>query len=77
MHQFYLWAALEAEGLGANLQHYNPIANQKTAETFGVPQEWQLKAQLVFGDIADNAREKLQPREQTLPLEKKVAFHGL
>lgn len=77
MHQFYLWAALEAEGLGANLQHYNPVANQKTADTFGIPQEWQLKGQLVFGDIAGDAREKLQPRSQTLPLEQKVTFHGL
>jgi predicted oxidoreductase (fatty acid repression mutant protein) len=77
MHQFYLWAALEAEGLGANLQHYNPIANQKTAETFGISQEWQLKAQLVFGDPQEGVREKLEPRKQTLPLEEKLTFYGL
>lgn len=29
MHQYMLWTAFEAEGLGCNLQHYNPIIDQK------------------------------------------------
>lgn len=29
MHQYMLWTALEAEGCGCNLQHYNPIIDQK------------------------------------------------
>ncbi|KAH9208873.1 Nitroreductase-like protein [Leptodontidium sp. 2 PMI_412] len=34
MHQFALWCALEAEGLGANLQHYNPHIDQMVKETW-------------------------------------------
>ncbi|KAL2832501.1 Nitroreductase-like protein [Aspergillus cavernicola] len=49
MHQLMAWVALEAEGLGANLQHYNPIIDGKVAEAFDVPTEWKLRAQLVFG----------------------------
>ncbi|KAF4628873.1 hypothetical protein G7Y89_g9278 [Cudoniella acicularis] len=30
MHQFAVWTALEAEGLGANLQHYNPLIDLKS-----------------------------------------------
>lgn len=49
MHQFVIWTALEAEGLGANLQHYNPVIDEKVAARFDVPKEWTLIAQLVFG----------------------------
>jgi len=49
MHEFVIWTALEAEGLGANLQHYNPIVNQKVAAQWGLPEDWELDAQLVFG----------------------------
>ena len=49
MHQFVLWTALEAEGLGANLQHYNPLIDVKLGTLFDVPESWNLKAQLVFG----------------------------
>lgn len=49
MHEFVLWTALEAEGFGANLQHYNPIVNQKVTAQWGLPEDWELDAQLVFG----------------------------
>ena len=49
MHQFTLWTALEAEGFGANLQHYNPIVDQKVKTKWGVNMEWRLRAELVFG----------------------------
>lgn len=29
MIQFAVWTALETEGLGASLQHYNPIIAQR------------------------------------------------
>jgi uncharacterized protein len=64
MHQYALWVAFEAEGLGCNLQHYNPLPDQKVSETWGVPLEWSLKAQLVFGTPAEGAREGLQKKEQ-------------
>lgn len=49
MLQFAVWTALEAEGLGANLQHYNPIVDAKVAEAWKLPATWKLSAQLVFG----------------------------
>jgi len=48
-HQIDLWTALEAEGLGANLQHYNPLIDEKVRATWGISPEWELKAQLVIG----------------------------
>jgi len=59
MHQFAAWTALEAEGLGANLQHYNPLPEQKASEIWNIPLEWSLTAQLVFGGVEEGAREKL------------------
>jgi hypothetical protein len=32
MHQLLLWAALEAEGLGANTQHYNPLIDEEVSK---------------------------------------------
>ncbi|KAL5322299.1 hypothetical protein ACEPPN_010271 [Leptodophora sp. 'Broadleaf-Isolate-01'] len=58
MHQFTIWTALEAEGLGANLQHYNPLIDQKVAETWGIDSDWVLNAQLVFGTPAGGVGEK-------------------
>lgn len=49
MCQFAIWTALEAEGFGANLQHYNPIVDQKVQATWDIPTSWELNAQLVFG----------------------------
>ena len=71
MHALNLWTALEQEGLGANLQHYNPLIDQKVTQTWGIPDDWQLKAQLVFGKPAG------QPGEKTFkPLEERVKFFG-
>lgn len=58
MHQFAIWTALEAEGLGANLQHYNPLIDAKVAEKWNVPKDWELNAQLVFGTPAGGPGEK-------------------
>ncbi|KAL8681572.1 MAG: hypothetical protein Q9186_002312 [Xanthomendoza sp. 1 TL-2023] len=49
MHQFVIWTALEAEGLGVNLQHYNPLIDVRLETEFKVPPTWNLKAQMVFG----------------------------
>lgn len=49
MHQFAVWTALETEGLGANLQHYNPLVDQKIEAEWNVSKDWELKAMLVFG----------------------------
>ena len=43
--------ALESEGFGANLQHYNPVVDIPTKQKFSVDMEWRLRAQLVFGGV--------------------------
>ena len=58
MHQFTIWTALEAEGLGANLQHYNPVIDAKVAAEWNVDPDWVLNAQLVFGKKEGEAGEK-------------------
>ncbi|CAK7202543.1 type II nitroreductase [Sporothrix eucalyptigena] len=71
MLQFALWTALEAEGLGANLQHYNPLVDEKVAETWKVPSTWKLNAQLVFGARAGDAN----PKDQ-VPIDERLKVYG-
>ncbi|KAI1254102.1 hypothetical protein MGN70_004498 [Eutypa lata] len=58
MLQFTVWTALEAEGLGANLQHYNPLIDQRVTAEWSVPLSWKLNAQLVIGGRAAEAGPK-------------------
>ena len=36
-------------GLAANIQHYNPIIDDRVGEAFGVPEGLRLVCQMVFG----------------------------
>ncbi|KAG9568825.1 Nitroreductase, partial [Aureobasidium melanogenum] len=49
MHQYVVWTALEAEGLGCNLQHYQGMMHEEMYAQWNIPETWQAKAQLVFG----------------------------
>lgn len=51
MLQFAIWNLLECNGLGASLQHYNPLIDSEIAKAFQVPKEWRLIAQMPFGGI--------------------------
>lgn len=44
-----VWTALEAEGLGCNLQHYHDVIGEELAKTWDIPPTWKPKCQLVFG----------------------------
>ncbi|KAK9241109.1 Nitroreductase-like protein [Lipomyces kononenkoae] len=72
MHQFFLWTALEDEGFGANLQHYNPLIDERVKEEWNIPVDWQLKAQLVFGTPAAEPTDKTHQ-----PQQERVFVHGL
>lgn len=63
---------MEAEGLGANLQHYNPLIDQKVAEAWGIDKDWELNAQLVFGKREGEAGEK-----SFLPVEDRFKSFGV
>ncbi|WP_430604489.1 nitroreductase [Enterococcus sp. DIV1368b] len=52
------WVALSEEGLGANLQHYNPVIDEAVAREWSIPTNWKLRAQLVFGSPESPAGEK-------------------
>jgi uncharacterized protein len=58
MHQYAIWTALALEGVGANLQHYNPLIDTKVQETWGVPSTWTLRAQMVIGNVVQGAGQK-------------------
>lgn len=49
MHQFAVWTMLEDLGLGASLQHYNPLIDEEVRRTWKLPEEWELIAQMPFG----------------------------
>ncbi|QDS69763.1 hypothetical protein FKW77_010218 [Venturia effusa] len=72
MHQFVLWTGLQAVGLGCNLQHYNPVVDQRAQQEWNVPLTWSLKAQLVFGGRAGEPGEK-----QFKPIEERLFVHGV
>lgn len=71
MNQYRLWQLLAAAGAGANLQHYNPIIDDEVKSRWNIPQDYRLRAQLVFGGIAAPAGDK-----EFLPVEDRLTVHG-
>ena len=69
MLQFIIWTALESEGLGASLQHYNPLIDDEVAATFGVEKDYKLIGQLVFGNPVGELSEKA-----AIPVSERVKF---
>lgn len=59
MLQHVVWTGLEETGLGASLQHYNPIIDDEVRKEFNIPESWKLIAQMPFG----NPTEKPGPAE--------------
>ena len=51
MAQVAVWTGLSDLGLGASLQHYNPIIDQKTKAAFEIAENWKPISQMPFGDI--------------------------
>lgn len=51
MLQYIVWTALESEGLGASLQHYNPLIDEAVRIRWNLPEHWQLLAQMPFGNV--------------------------
>jgi predicted oxidoreductase (fatty acid repression mutant protein) len=58
MLQFAIWTALETEGLGASLQHYNPLIDAAVRARWQLPDTWQLIAQMPFGNPTAQPEEK-------------------
>lgn len=49
MHQLVIWTMLEDAGMGASLQHYNPLIDDEVRKTWNLPDDWKLIAQMPFG----------------------------
>lgn len=49
MLQFTVWTALEELGLGASLQHYNPLIDDEVKKQWNLPADWRLMSQMPFG----------------------------
>ncbi|WP_201581708.1 nitroreductase family protein [Psychrobacter glacincola] len=67
MHQYVIWTALAGIDVGANLQHYNPVIDQRVADAWDIAEDWELNAQMVFGAIEQPAGDKaFQPVEERM-----------
>ena len=58
MLQLSIWSGLRELNIGASLQHYNPVIDEKMRALFDLPQSYILVAQMPFGGIAADAEHK-------------------
>ena len=58
MHQLAVWTMLEDAGLGASLQHYNPLIDDEVRRTWNLPESWMLIAEMPFGTPTAEPGEK-------------------
>lgn len=74
MLQFVVWTALEAEGLGASLQHhgsYSPDIASGIQGAFDLPETWKCTALMPFG--VPTGPPGMAGREKTfVPIEERV-----
>lgn len=71
MHQMVIWTALDAEGLGASLQHYTELIEDEVKKTWQVPSHYKLIAQMPFGKPSAGPSEK-----QYNPVEERVTVYS-
>ena len=58
MLQLAVWAALRDLGIGANIQHYNPVIDDAVRKLFDLPETYALVAQMPFGGIVTDPAPK-------------------
>lgn len=75
IHQFIVWTAFANAGMGANLQHYNPLIDDRVKATFDIPASWTLIAQMPFGKPSAPAGPK--PTELKKPLDQRLLVRGV
>lgn len=69
MLQLVIWTSLEEAGLGASLQHYNPLIDDEVKQQWGLPKEWKLLAQMPFGKpVAAPQAKEFAPLESRVKL---------
>lgn len=53
MLQLSIWSGLRELGIGASLQHYNPVIDDDVRTLLDLPASYQLVAQMPFGGIGE------------------------
>lgn len=71
MLQYVVWTMLRDVGLGASLQHYGNLIQEKVAEAWKLDSSWLLIAQMPFGAIGTPAGDKEQQ-----PLDARIRVFG-
>ncbi len=71
MLEFAVWTLLAEAGLGASLQHYNPLVDEEVRKAWNLPGSWKLLAEMPFGSIEAPAGEK-----EFLPIGERVKTFG-
>jgi len=72
MVQLTVWTALEAEGLGASLQHFHPLIDEDVRKEFNLPSSWALTAQMPFG----KPTQAPNPDKSFIPITDRVKSFG-
>ncbi|WP_088830413.1 nitroreductase family protein [Paenibacillus tyrfis] len=69
MLQYVIWTALANEGLGASLQHYNPLIDEQVRAEWSLPETWELIAQMPFGKpTAPPGDKEFKPLEERVKI---------
>lgn len=58
MLQLSIWTGLRELGIGASLQHYNPVIDAAVHKVFDIPESFKLVAQMPFGGICSEPEAK-------------------
>jgi predicted oxidoreductase (fatty acid repression mutant protein) len=67
MLQYIVWTALDVQGIGASLQHYNPLIDDEVKKQWSIPDNWKLIAQMPFGSpVAGPEEKQFQPLEERI-----------
>jgi predicted oxidoreductase (fatty acid repression mutant protein) len=67
MLQYAIWVSLADVGIGASLQHYNPLIDDEVKKTWNLPSSWKLISQMPFGKVL----EKPEPKD-SLPVDQRI-----
>lgn len=59
-------------GIGASLQHYNPVIDDKVRELLDLPESYKLIAQMPFGGIVEEPETK-----ESEDISKRVKIYGI
>ena len=64
MLNLVVWTALAEAGMGASLQHYNPLIDDEVKKTYDLPATWRLVAQMPFGiSVGEDPKKEVIPAQ--------------